>query len=153
MRKANVCGCVLALATALTLAAPALAGGTGGSTVAPSADLELSPLAGEVCSALVLPPAETETQRLQNQQLRDSFLAWRSSVSVEPTCGISTDSDLTNMASTDPLVCGDCPTCLSAASCLGCAVGAVCSKPGAVPTRACRSVKTCSGNVRCCGCS
>jgi hypothetical protein len=119
------------------------------------------------CSALILPEAKTREQFLLNQQAKRDFLKVRNSMAAATVCSIAVDpADPVPEGTAESGVvekavavkaCGDCPTCLSAATCSGCAVGSVCSPPGAIPTRACRAVGSCSdwfGNVTyCCGCS
>ncbi len=118
------------------------------------------------CSALILPEAKTREQFLLNQQAKKDFIKVRSSMAVGVACAVATDPTPVDPVPGETEVgkvalavkaCGDCPSCLSAASCSGCGVGSVCSPPGAVPTRACRAVASCSdwlGNVTyCCGCS
>lgn len=133
-------------------------------------ELSALSLVAPSCSALILPEAKTREQFLLNQQAKRDFLRVRNSMAVATACAIGVDP-----TPVDPVpegtvesaevvekavavkACGDCPSCLSAATCSGCAVGSVCSPPGAIPTRACRAVGSCSdwlGNVTyCCGCS
>lgn len=115
------------------------------------------------CSALVLPQARTESERLQNAGARQAYIELRRGLKTQinscaatgPAAPSNTVEEALKIGVT---VCGDCPDCLSAASCSGCVAGAVCSAPGASPTRACRVLQTCgyywNGNIRaCCGCS
>jgi hypothetical protein len=116
------------------------------------------------CSPLILPQAETEADEIRNEGARQAYRELRKVVETQINFCAGTEA-----AAASPIdevlkqtgavtVCGDCSDCLSAASCTGCVAGAVCSKPGATPTRACRVIKTCgtysNGNIRaCCGCS
>lgn len=162
MLKRNLCAFLLALPLVLLLAP--------GAAVAQKEEpprLEALSLVAPSCSPLILPHATTREQRLLNREARREFLAVRASLAVAepavctvPTVDEPVDGDV--KAGTSAVVaavktCGDCPTCLSAASCSGCALGSVCSPPGAVPTRACRSVATCTNwlgqTTYCCGCS
>ncbi|MEM9594472.1 MAG: hypothetical protein AAGD06_09420 [Acidobacteriota bacterium] len=107
------------------------------------------------CAPLMLAEAETDNQWFANQRAKMEFLEERNlSIGVK-VCATPISSNAANAIAT-AATCGDCPTCLSAGNCNGCAVGAVCSPPGTVPVRAFRSVATCTKwfrTVHCCGCS
>lgn len=161
MVKRNLCAFLLALSLVSFLAP--------GAAVAQKEEpsrLQALSLVAPSCSPLILPPATTREQRLLNRQARREFLAIRESLATEPAvCAVPTTDE---PAGTDSAfeastvvaavkTCGDCPSCLSAASCSDCAVGSVCSPPGAIPTRACRAVGSCTNwlgqTTYCCGCS
>lgn len=133
------------------------------------------------CSALILPSATTPEQARQNELASEAFRKLRavgtqtgpkacSVASDEPgnepdTPGteefpdgpVGTTESGKAQAGAKVKACGDCPgSCLSAAACVDCAVGSICSPPGAVPASACRSVGITCGfftTTYCCGCS
>ena len=100
------------------------------------------------CRPLVLEDPTNAAEQAANDAAVAAFVENRAIAPAPKAC-----SAVVTALQGGPLYCGDCNNCLSAASCLQCAVGAVCSGPGVTPTRACRVVKVCSGNKRCCGCS